>query len=532
MKPGYLLVLLGGVIVPVILLVLLALDALRNQEHALRRRMDRQALLTLELIADDADRLLQRELAAVNTELEPLVQRNVPLEQLTAHGIRLAAARPLAENLCIFMNPWGFILPESTYDNDITEAVRRVLASDPGSATYKINAGKHAILLASVPGRPGLFTGYKINKTALVQELQTMLPAWQGMGFALSISKAVEDPAYSDDINISEEWQTEKIAERGDYQRPAFATPPILTRALPWPLENFELRATAEDSPEILNTRAQQQRLRFWTLLLLPLLLFGGIFIVIFAAVRDASRARDHSTLLAGISHDLRTPLAAAVMMAESLDSESMTDAASRKKCIQLLIRECNRLSNMVERVLSVVRMGNPAGIRNMTRIDLMQLVRRISGNETDKRTAAGVSTVTLSVDARVGETIPVTGNAGMLEQVLLNLIENARLYGNGKVQVELATETQGGILWEKRYAVIRVIDQGPGIAGDELNAIWKPFYRGTIGKKKNLSGTGLGLSLSRRMIKWHGGKISAVSKSGKGSIFTIKLPLAAQSEM
>lgn len=504
MKAKYLMVLLCMVTLPTVALVTVTLNTLHGHEEALRTRMDRHAGLVISMLADDVNRLMLAESELVAGEFEHLLRMNTPLELLEQHAKRIAAERRLADEVYIFMNPWGFIVPQSGQSGETTEAVRRALAVNPSVQHKRADVDKDSLLFTAFPERPGIFTGFMLNRPALLEELRMMLSPWQGLGFHLSLTRHGGGELLPADIDISEEWFGAPSSAAGG--RPHIVTAPYLSRVLPWPLQDWILQAEPEDSAEILNTRAVQQRLRLWALIMLPLLITAGAFMVIHAAARDAALARDNSALLSGISHDLRTPLAAAVMMAETLERDHGADPERRKHCTRLLLNECRRLSLMVEKILSIVRMGNPAGRNVMATLDLAALAERVSG-------------------APQCGPLPVRGNESMLEQVLRNLLENASQYGDGEVRVECAHATRWS-LWRKReWAVMRVINNGAGIPAAEMRNIWKPFYRGSLGRARNTNGLGMGLSLCKRIIRWHGGRITAKSAPGR-TVFEVGLRL------
>lgn len=212
------------------------------------------------------------------------------------------------------------------------------------------------------------------------------------------------------------------------------------------------------------------------------------------------------------IAHDLKSPLTrirgsaeVALTTGKSLaEYEAMAAGA---------IEECDRLLDMINTMLMISR--TEAGVERPSRapVDLATLIREaceLFGTMAEDR---GVG-LTCSVPERC----EVSGDIRMLQRMIANLLDNAVKYTGqgGSVTVSLAEE--GG---ENR--VIRVKDTGIGIPAGDLPRIFERFYRGD--QSRSTAGTGLGLSLARAIVRAHGGEITAASRPGEGSLFTVTLP-------
>ena len=133
---------------------------------------------------------------------------------------------------------------------------------------------------------------------------------------------------------------------------------------------------------------------------------------------------------------------------------------------------------------------------------------------------------VTLSIADDLPE---VYANAQALEAALCNLITNACKYGGPEGQIGL--EVRQAANGQAAEIQITVRDRGPGIPSDELPHLFEPFFRGRAARQAQIRGSGLGLSLVKNTIEAHGGRISVKSALGKGSVFTIHLPLDIKRE-
>lgn len=211
------------------------------------------------------------------------------------------------------------------------------------------------------------------------------------------------------------------------------------------------------------------------------------------------------TSLLRAVSHDLRTPLTAITAAAAALQSETISEA-DRKALAEAVGLEAERLTNLVEKLLDLSRIqaGEVSPRRDWCAID------EIAQAAVDQAVRDG-STVQLAVD---GELPLVRADGALIERALANLIENGVRHSGGE-PVSLHLRSSGKTL------LIRVVDQGPGIAAADLGSIFMPFER-----SGESTGAGLGLAIVRGMVEANDGTVWAESLPGQGSTFTIELPV------
>jgi signal transduction histidine kinase len=177
--------------------------------------------------------------------------------------------------------------------------------------------------------------------------------------------------------------------------------------------------------------------------------------------------------------------------------------------------RATSRLSRLVESLLDFGRMEAGARPYRLERLDVGRLVRSITE---EFRQESNVNKLVL--DCTIPEDGPiVNGDREALTQALWNLLDNAMKY-SGKVPV-VRVEVEAG-----SQVAIRVRDQGFGISPSERNRIIRKFVRGSSAKELGIKGTGIGLAMVKHIVDAHGGKVLIDSELGKGSTFTILLPL------
>jgi two-component system, OmpR family, sensor kinase len=215
---------------------------------------------------------------------------------------------------------------------------------------------------------------------------------------------------------------------------------------------------------------------------------------------------------VADASHELRTPLATIRGRSEVLLLSPTLDAETRDGLV-LIRDEAGRMGRLVANLLLLAR-GDEARTIARRPVELDVLLLEVARQA--RVLAQGVS-VTLSHEDQA----LVLGDADLLKQLLLNLVDNALTYTPPGGRVDLALYVADG------SARLAVQDTGPGIAPDELTRIFERFYRPDRARSRRSGGTGLGLAIARWIAEAHGGRIEVESAVGQGSTFTVVLPLA-----
>jgi signal transduction histidine kinase len=232
-------------------------------------------------------------------------------------------------------------------------------------------------------------------------------------------------------------------------------------------------------------------------------------------ADRIQRRRSDLLAFLAGVAHDLRNPLAALRMATEYLEpGRPLPGEDKTRKTLALVARQVTLLERMVGDFLDACRIeGGHLELAPELR-DLRETVHNVlelyssASDSHHLRVIASSKPVFARVDPE------------RIEQVLNNLLSNAIKYspGGGEVIVRVeATEEE---------ALVGVTDHGIGIGPDDLEQIFEPFQR-TGASRGTIPGVGLGLSVARRIVEAHGGRIEVLSQLGAGSTFRVHLPLA-----
>ncbi len=235
--------------------------------------------------------------------------------------------------------------------------------------------------------------------------------------------------------------------------------------------------------------------------------------------LKELAEMRAH--FVSGVSHDLRTPLTSIKLFAELLENEVPKQNRAAQDYLEIIQEQIARLERMIANVLAYTKSEKQTPTLNAAEIDLTQLVCKTLENMS-VHFKAQQCTVERLITA---EPLRVLGERDALIQMVENLLFNAIKYSPNEKKIKIELTREG------RHAVLRVSDTGIGIAEDELQKIFEPFYRSSRHEAKQVGGTGLGLALVKQTVQAHQGKIHVQSELGKGSTFTVMLPLAAGAE-
>ena len=252
------------------------------------------------------------------------------------------------------------------------------------------------------------------------------------------------------------------------------------------------------------------------------LLLVLSIGLVLLASRRAQHLAKLQVDFVAGVSHDLRTPLAVMSLAADNL-ADGLVQG--RDAAVQYGVRLQSQVRQLTERVEQILAFASLE--RRVTKY-VIRPVEVSTVVDTAMRNTSGLideTRVVMEVDIESGLP-PVLTDPDELAQVLQNLITNAVKYGgeDGRVEIRARLAQWNG---DRTEVQIMVEDHGIGIDREELDRIFEPFYRSPVVVARQIRGTGLGLTLAKRTMQGLGGSISVSSIPGNGTTFVLHLPTA-----
>lgn len=224
---------------------------------------------------------------------------------------------------------------------------------------------------------------------------------------------------------------------------------------------------------------------------------------------------RSRNQFVSNASHELKTPLATMKILLESVLYQPEMPSEMRSEFLGDINHEIDRLTSIITDLLTLTRMDDGRVEMHMEKVDLSALAE-----ETLRMLHPMVEERKQTLKERIFPEIQVEGDGSKLGQVIYNLTENAIKYtpDGGRITVSLV---QKG-----KTAVFTVQDNGVGIPREDQGHIFDRFYRVDKARSRETGGTGLGLSIVRQMVQLHGGTVRVDSELGKGSVFTVELPV------
>jgi signal transduction histidine kinase len=254
------------------------------------------------------------------------------------------------------------------------------------------------------------------------------------------------------------------------------------------------------------------------------LLLGAGILMTAISTRRAERLARQQINFVAGVTHELRTPLAVICSAGDNLAHGIIDTPQKAAQYGEVIYREGRRLTDMVEQVLEFAGAQSggpryefrPTGVHSF--IDGAVAACQAQIRERD-----------FQLETLIAPDVPlVHGNGAALQRAMQNLISNAIKYDGENRWARISAQTSP---WEKlqngNEVRITIEDRGLGINSSDIPHIFEPFYRGHQAIAAQIEGSGVGLSLVKQIIEAHGGRISVSSRPGTGTTFIIHLPLA-----
>lgn len=261
-------------------------------------------------------------------------------------------------------------------------------------------------------------------------------------------------------------------------------------------------------------------RLVTMTLVLLIALALAAILAGGFFVARDTQRqlalAQKKTDFVSNVSHELKTPLTSIRLFAEMLVEGRVTDPEKRQRYLRIISSESERLTRLVNNVLDFARNEKNRKTYQRQSVDLRPLIASLWESEAERLQEKGFFA---EWRASSGDYV-VDCDPDAIAQVMVNLLSNAEKYSQSDKSVELDTRLHEGRLQ------ICVKDRGIGIPRELTEKIFDPFFRADDSLASGVPGSGLGLTLARRIARDHGGDLVTTSRNGGGSVFIFTLPL------
>ncbi len=244
----------------------------------------------------------------------------------------------------------------------------------------------------------------------------------------------------------------------------------------------------------------------------------GGAVLV----MHDVTEIRRLETVrrdfVANVSHELRTPVSIIQANTETLLSGALDEPAQARRFLDAVRRNAERLGQLISDLLDISRIEAGKYRIEKRSIVLESIVRSVGKAVAEASSRRGVS-----IRSDIDPSARVWADPGALEQVLVNLVENAVKYGPEGGTVEIGAVEQGAMMR------IEIRDEGPGIAPQHRRRVFERFYRVDPGRSRGMGGTGLGLAIVKNLIDAMGGDVGVDPREPTGSVFWVRLSRASR---
>ena len=393
---------------------------------------------------------------------------------------------------------------------------RKVIGTDTSGALARFLENKLRLMVWYRPPNAGsLVFGAQITQQELIQNLTPLLlspdlhrgtdAAGSNSGNSLYCLALLDDRGKP--VALSRSGFT------ADWKHPLVATE--IGETLP----HWEAALYLVDLQQINRSASTLQlTLGFVVLTLVAAILLGG-WLMAADVRRQMTLAQQKTDFVGNVSHELKTPLTSIRMFADMLADGRVSEPDRQSKYLRIISAESARLTRLINNVLDFARLerGLPSAERGVC--DLVAVVQEVVDTCRPHLETVGVS-LALEIKA---QTLGIVGDRDALAQIILNLVSNAEKYGDHEILVRVRQEKGASGF----VGCVDVLDRGPGIPPKQREAIFKPFRRLHDSLASGVSGSGLGLTLARRMAQAHGGNVTCSARPGGGSCFTLAVPLS-----
>jgi signal transduction histidine kinase len=259
----------------------------------------------------------------------------------------------------------------------------------------------------------------------------------------------------------------------------------------------------------------------FLILGVLSLLMIGGLVLTYRSVSKEMALARLKSDFVSNVSHELRTPLSLIQLYAETLELGRIKTQEKKEEYYRIIRKESERLGRLINNILDFSRIEAGRKEYELRETDIAELVRNTLDAYRYQIEKNGFE-FELSIDSNI-PTVHVDREA--IARALVNLVNNALKYSADEKFLVVRLYRANGVV------KLEVVDRGIGIARRDQSKIFEKFYRTCDPLVHNTKGSGLGLSLVRHITHAHGGQVEVESTPGKGSKFTVSLPLPVDTQ-
>ena len=259
-----------------------------------------------------------------------------------------------------------------------------------------------------------------------------------------------------------------------------------------------------------------QRRTNLFFIIMSTFLIFFSLGIIYVAGRRDRQLRQLKEDFISNVSHELKTPLSLIGMFSEILATGRVKKDETRQEYYTIIHNESDRMSRLVNNLLDFASLGRGEKDRYFEQTNIPQLVSKELEAYRSEIQKDGFQ-IQVDVDPNVPDTY---ADPNAVTMALFNLLDNSVKYSGDQRQITVRVEQRNG------WVDLAVTDKGIGIPLAEQQKIFEKFYRGSSASVRKIRGSGIGLSITKHVAQMHGGDVLVESEPGKGSTFTLRIPI------
>jgi signal transduction histidine kinase len=382
---------------------------------------------------------------------------------------------------------------------------------NPASVIYQTESGTAEKIVASADATGALF-GVRMETPALIEGLTHEIEQ-------STVNGSKKERVAIRFFNLAMKTNRVIVKAEQDRDKPPGRIALISNETGRW-LVALKHRAGSLDAA-VASARRRNLAISFGILLLLSI----SIAMIVVSTRRAERLARQQMEFVAGVSHEMRTPLAVICSAGENLADGVIEEGEQVRRYGSLIESEGRRLSEMIEQALEF------AGIQSGRKAYALQPADTNRILESARAACAPlIAEGGFTVESRIAANLPaIAADAAALSRAIQNLLNNAMKYSGDNRWIRLTAKPAASP--PASEVQITIEDRGLGIAAADLPHIFEPFYRSDEVTSAQIHGSGLGLSLVKHIVEAHGGRIRVESTVGHGSAFTLHLPALMQAD-
>ena len=337
----------------------------------------------------------------------------------------------------------------------------------------------------------GSIIGAELETVAFLAEFPSVLSDAAGDGFVLEVRDGSGEALF-------------KTGEVPEKKAPdaVFALSSVL------PHRTLAVWRTRPQGPEVEGLGALAATVAVGAMLFL--LFAAGAIMLVLDARRERRESEKKTSFVANVSHELKTPLTSIRLCAEMLSEGRAKDDAAKERYLGVIAKESERLARLVDNVLDFGRLEQNRRKYDMADADLREVVRDAAESQRSRVEAAGME---LSVEV-ASEPVVRRIDRDAVSQIVVNLVDNAVKYAAEGRRIDVKVDADGAVV---------VADRGPGVPKRDRERVFDRFYRCDDSLAAKSSGSGLGLSIARRLAEGMGGSLACGAREGGGAEFRLE---------